>query len=48
MLEQMDPRLLDDIGIAPQKTSHPMQDLAQSNPAVVAATVFSSQRKAGH
>lgn len=47
MLELMDPRLLDDIGIAPPKTMHAMENLAQSSPAVVAASVFSIQRKVG-
>ena len=45
MLEQMDPRLLDDIGIAPPKTPHAMQSLAQQAPAVLAASVFSVPRK---
>lgn len=40
-LQQMDPRLLADIGVASSSEVRPMEQLARLNPAVVAASVFS-------
>jgi hypothetical protein len=44
-MAQMDDRLLDDIGVAAQKETGPLEGLAQMNPAFLAASAFCLPRK---
>ncbi len=43
-LQQMDLRLLDDIGVTSRNTTLPLEQLAKMNPAVLAASIFSAPR----